>query len=131
MHEAAVKAMDWVAPNVLISGGGTTDRKMKFWKDGMGITKEIDTGSQVCGIIVSTNTSEIVTCQGFSLNQIIIWNMEGNRELIVHGHKKRVLYCALGPGGRFVATGAGDQVVHVWKFFDGDWEENWCLPDIR
>lgn len=56
-HEAAVKALDWVVPNVLVSGGGTTDRKMKFWKDGCGITKEIDTGSQVCGLIASTNSA--------------------------------------------------------------------------
>ena len=33
-HEAAVKAIDWAVPNMLITGGGTTDRKIKFWKDG-------------------------------------------------------------------------------------------------
>lgn len=72
-----------------------------------------------------------MSCQGFSLNQIIIWNMQGRRELTVHGHMKRVLYCALGPGGRFVATGAGDQVVNIWKFFDGCWDKDWPITDIR
>jgi len=33
-HEAAVKALDWVIPNTLVSGGGNGDRKIKFWKDG-------------------------------------------------------------------------------------------------
>ena len=74
-HKAAVKALDWVIPNQLISGGGNGDRQIKMWKDGEGIIKSFDTGSQVCGIIASTNSSEILSCQGFSLNQIIIWNM--------------------------------------------------------
>jgi WD40 repeat protein len=33
-HEAAVKALDWMKINTLLSGGGTIDRKVKFWKDG-------------------------------------------------------------------------------------------------
>ena len=56
-HDAAVKALDWIIPNTLVSGGGNGDRKIKFWKDGEGIVKEIDTGSQVCGIIASVNSA--------------------------------------------------------------------------
>lgn len=44
---------------------------------------------------------------------------------------KRVLYCALSPGGRFVATGAGDQFVQIWKFFDSSSYRDWALEDIR
>ena len=51
-----MKALDWSAPNILISGGGNGDRKIKFWKDGEGITKEFDTGSQVCAVIASFNS---------------------------------------------------------------------------
>ena len=74
-HSAAVKALDWAEPNILISGGGNGDRKIKLWKEGEGVFKEFDTGSQVCGVIASANSSEILSCQGFSLNQVIIWNM--------------------------------------------------------
>jgi hypothetical protein len=42
-------------PNILVSGGGTADRKLKFWQDGPEVFKEIDTGSQVCGLKVSFN----------------------------------------------------------------------------
>ncbi len=117
-HDAAVKALDWIIPNVLISGGGTIDRRINYWKDGEGVIKTIDTGSQVCGLIASINSEEVVSCQGFSLNQIIIWDIHGNRSLTVHGHQSRVLYSALSPGGRFVATGAGDQMLHIWNFFE-------------
>lgn len=78
-HVAAIKALDWIMPNTLISGGGTLDRKIKFWKDGEGIFSEIDTGSQICALVASKNTEEIVSCQGFSLNQIIIWNKQKRR----------------------------------------------------
>ena len=85
-HSGSVKALDWSDSKGLISGGGMGDGKIKFWKDGQGIVKKIDTGSQVCGIVTSINSSEILSCHGFSLNQIIIWNMDGKRELTVHGH---------------------------------------------
>lgn len=78
-HEAAIKALDWILPNTLISGGGTADRKIKFWKDGTGVYEQIDTGSQVCGLVASVSTEQIVSCQGFSLNQTIIWNKERKR----------------------------------------------------
>ena len=116
---------------MLITGGGNGDRKIKLWKDGQGVFKEFDTGSQVCGVIASTNSSEILSCQGFSLNEIIIWNMEGKRELTIHAHNKRVLYCAISPGGQYVATGAGDERLKVWKFFDMSTYRDWSLSDIR
>lgn len=116
-HNSAVKAIDWIGTSTLVSGGGTSDRKIKFWKDGYGIIQEIDTGSQVCELKASTNSNEIVSCQGFSLNQIIIWNRKGKRELTIHGHQDRVLYGALSPTGEHLATGAGDQQLKVWKLF--------------
>ena len=58
-----------------------------------------------------------MSCQGFSLNQIIIWNNEGERQNIIHGHTSRVLYCALSPKGHYVATGAGDRSLKFWKMF--------------
>lgn len=116
-HKAAVRAVEWLGRKTLISGGGKTDRKIKFWKDGHGLIKEIETGSQVCELKASTNSNEIVSCQGFSLNQIIIWNQKGRRELTIHGHLDRVLYSALSPTGEYLATGAGDQQLKIWRFF--------------
>lgn len=85
-HKGAVKAMEWLDKKTLISGGGAADQKIKFWRDGSGIIQEIDTGSQVCELKASITNNEIVSCQGYSLNQIIIWNRRGKRELTIHGH---------------------------------------------
>jgi hypothetical protein len=43
-------------PNILLSGGGSSDKKVKFWKDGWHIFNEIDTEAQVCGIKASINS---------------------------------------------------------------------------
>lgn len=49
-HQAAVKALAWCPyqNNVLASGGGTADRRIKFWNTKVGYcTNSIDTNSQV------------------------------------------------------------------------------------
>jgi cell division cycle 20-like protein 1 (cofactor of APC complex) len=57
-HSAAVKAITWL-PNdhTLATGGGTADKKIKFWKEAEGVYKEIDTGSQICSLTTSNNTN--------------------------------------------------------------------------
>ena len=55
-HTAAVKAMAW-SPHqhgLLVSGGGTADRTIKFRNTFTGLTtKSIDVGSQVCNLMFS------------------------------------------------------------------------------
>lgn len=49
-HTAAVKAIAWSphALGILGSGGGTQDKKLRFWNTGTGLKiSELDTGSQV------------------------------------------------------------------------------------
>ena len=36
-HHAAIKAMVWKDEKTLLTGGGTSDKKIKFWKSGEGI----------------------------------------------------------------------------------------------
>lgn len=54
-HQAAVKALAWCPyqNNLLASGGGTTDRCIKFWNTQVGYcTNSIDTNSQVRETVV-------------------------------------------------------------------------------
>lgn len=49
-HQAAVKALAWCPwlPSLLASGGGTADRKIRFWNCNSGVCiNDIDTQSQV------------------------------------------------------------------------------------
>ncbi|ANB12817.1 Cdh1p [Sugiyamaella lignohabitans] len=121
-HEAAIKAISW-SPHqrgLLASGGGTADRKIRFWNTQTGsLLNEIDTGSQVCNLAWSKNSNEIVSTHGFSQNQIMIWKYPSMQQVAaLTGHTYRVLYLALSPDGKTIVTGAGDETLRFWNIFD-------------
>ena len=120
-HLAAVKAIAWSPHqhNILVSGGGTADRTIRFWNTTTfeNIIK-YDTGSQVCNLVFSKTSNELISTHGFSLNQINVWklpNLQKTATLI--GHTFRVLYLGLSPNGQNIVTGAGDQTLKFWNVF--------------
>ena len=120
-HTAAVKAIAW-SPHqhsLLASGGGTADRRIKFWNTLNGsMVQEIDTGSQVCNLAWSKNSNEIVSTHGYSQNQIVVWKYPSMTQVAsLTGHTFRVLYLAMSPDGQTVVTGAGDETLRFWKCF--------------
>ncbi|KAL8704686.1 MAG: hypothetical protein Q9201_002180 [Fulgogasparrea decipioides] len=121
-HTAAVKAIAWSPhrPHVLASGGGTADRRIRFWDTLKGTcTQEIDTGSQVCNLVWSKNSNELVSTHGFSQNQIVVWKVPSMTQMAsLTGHTYRVLYLAMSPDGQTVVTGAGDETLRFWKCFN-------------
>lgn len=70
-HNAAVKALAW-SPHqhsLLVSGGGTADRTIRFWNTHNGdCINMIDAGSQVCNLMFSKTVNEFVSTHGYSLN---------------------------------------------------------------
>jgi len=93
-HKAAVRALAW-SPHfygLLLSGGGNTDKSLKVWNVGSGcLVESIETESQICNIAFSTHSNEFVTTHGFSGNQIMVWNGEGNERIsVLDGHVFRV-----------------------------------------
>ncbi|KAK3174411.1 hypothetical protein OEA41_001657 [Lepraria neglecta] len=120
-HTAAVKAIAW-SPHqrhLLASGGGTADRRIKFWSTSTGsCVQELDTGSQVCNLAWSKNSNEIVSTHGYSQNQIVVWKYPSMTQVAsLTGHTYRVLYLAMSPDGQTVVTGAGDETLRFWKCF--------------
>lgn len=100
-HTAAVKALAWSPhkSNLLATGGGSTDKTVKLWNTTeMSCLKSCDTGSQVCNMIFSSSTNELVTSHGYSLNSIMVWNARTMQKLAtLEGHSYRVLYMAKSP----------------------------------
>lgn len=122
-HTAAIKALAW-SPHqngLLASGGGTADKTIRFWNTATGTQlSSIDTGSQVCNLLWSRNVNEIVSTHGYSQNQIVVWRYPTMTKLAtLQGHTMRVLYLAVSPDGRNVATGAGDETIRFWAVFPG------------
>lgn len=120
-HTAAVKAIAW-SPHqhgILGSGGGTQDRTIKFWNTLTGRQiSEIDTGSQVCNLVWSTNSNELVSTHGYSENQIVVWKYPTMSQVAsLTGHTYRVLYLSMSPDGQNIVTGAGDETLRFWSVF--------------
>lgn len=121
-HSAAVKAIGWSPheENLLASGGGTVDRTIKFWNTESGtLTKSFDTGSQVCSLLWSKHSQEIVTAHGYSQNHISIWKYPQMEQIAsLTGHNHRVLYLSGSPCGTNIVSGAGDESLRFWKVFE-------------
>lgn len=122
-HKAAIKALTW-SPHqsgLLLSGGGNSDKTIKVWNTHtMKNIRSINTGSQVCNMLFSQNSNELVTTHGFSNNQIIIWDYMNFEKIgVMEGHASRVLYLALSPDGETIVTGAGasDETLRFWHAF--------------
>lgn len=120
-HDAAVKAIAWSphARGLLASGGGTADRKIRFWNTMTNSALSVvETGSQVCNLAWSKNVNEIVSTHGYSQNQIIVWKYPTLSKVVtLMGHSCRVLYLAMSPSGETIVTGAGDETLRFWNVF--------------
>nr|KYP44750.1 Protein FIZZY-RELATED 3 [Cajanus cajan] len=120
-HTAAVKAIAW-SPHqsgLLVSGGGTADRCIRFWNTTNGHQlNSVDTGSQVCNLAWSKNVNELVSTHGYSQNQIMVWKYPSLAKVAtLTGHSMRVLYLAMSPDGQTIVTGAGDETLRFWNVF--------------
>jgi cell division cycle 20-like protein 1 (cofactor of APC complex) len=120
-HGAAVKAIAWSPHHhgLLASGGGTADRKIRFWNTLTGQPMQmVDTGSQVCNLAWSKHASELVSTHGYSQNQILVWKYPSLMQVAkLIGHNQRVLYLATSPDGDSIVTGAGDETLRFWNVF--------------
>lgn len=91
-HTAAVKALDW-SPHqtgLLATGGGTSDKCIRFWNtlnpaetapldldcpdSTTPALSSYDTGSQVCNLMWSRTTNELVSTHGYSFNSVRLWH---------------------------------------------------------
>jgi cell division cycle protein 20 (cofactor of APC complex) len=120
-HKAAVKALDWCPfyRGLLASGGGSSDRTIKFWNTSSGaMLNSVDTGSQVCSILWNKNQRELCSSHGYSENQLILWKyptMTRIKEL--KGHTARVLNMELSPDGSSIVSAAADETLRFWNVF--------------
>ncbi|ONH95702.1 hypothetical protein PRUPE_7G086200 [Prunus persica] len=120
-HTAAVKALAWCPfqENLLASGGGELDRCIKIWNTQTGsCLSSVDTGSQVCGLLWNNYERELLSCHGFSKNELILWKYPSMvRMAELTGHTSRVLFMTQSPDGCTVATAAADETVRTWNVF--------------
>jgi len=123
-HTASVKALAW-APfqkDLLATGGGSSDRSIKFWNTTTGaLLNTIDAQSQVSSLVWSKDSGckEIFSSHGFSQNQVCVWQyptLAKTAEL--RGHSSRILGMAQSPCGSVIASAGADESLRFWKVSD-------------
>ncbi|XP_068165710.1 cell division cycle protein 20 homolog isoform X2 [Antennarius striatus] len=121
LHQGSVKALAWCPwkPNILASGGGTSDCHIRLWNTSSGICiKSLDTQSQILSLVFAPNYNELVSAHGRSDNNVVIWqypSLTKVKELF--GHKDRVLGMTLNPDRSTIATLGADETICLWKSF--------------
>uniref|UniRef100_A0A5S6QE05 WD_REPEATS_REGION domain-containing protein n=1 Tax=Trichuris muris TaxID=70415 RepID=A0A5S6QE05_TRIMR len=121
-HQAAVKAIAWspVQSNILATGGGSDDRKIRIWNVSKGIClKTKDTGAQVSGLLWSGYFNELATCNGLPSNRVVIWTYPYLNVLKrLKEHSNRILSMVMSPCGEYILTAGADESIRVWHVFD-------------
>lgn len=121
-HASGVKALAWSQRQygILASGGGTNDRFIKVWNTNTGeMDFEREVEAQVCSILYSKVTNDIISAQGGELNDVRVWRSNGLKPVgVMTGHEHRPLHLALSPDGTILATASPDEKMCFWKIFD-------------
>ncbi|CAA7033304.1 unnamed protein product [Microthlaspi erraticum] len=120
-HTAAVKALAWCPfqSNLLATGGGGEDGKIKFWNTHTGAClNSVDNGSQVSCLLWSHRERELLSSHGSMQDQLTLWKYPSMVKVAeLSGHTSRVLCMAQSPDGCTVASAGGDETLRFWNVF--------------
>ena len=123
-HVAAVKAVAWCPwqSNLLATGGGTADRRVKIWNMYNGnLLQDHDAKSQISSLIWSRHYKELISGHGHPDNQLTIWKYpEMSKVADLNGHSGRVLAMSLSPDEETVVSVGADETLRFWKCFTVD-----------
>jgi cell division cycle protein 20 (cofactor of APC complex) len=123
-HLAAVKAVAWCPwqTNLLATGGGTADRRIKIWNMFNGnLLQDHDAKSQISSLIWSRHYKELISGHGYPGNQLTIWKYpEMSKVVDLNGHSSRVLSMSLSPDEETIVSVGADETLRFWKCFTID-----------
>lgn len=120
-HQAAIKAVAWCPwkSNIIATGGGTADRKLRIWNTQNGTNlHEVDTKSQISAVLWNTEYRELITSHGYQNNELIIWKYPSMTKTVdLIGHQARVLGMSMSPDGTTVVSLGADETLRFWECF--------------
>lgn len=127
-HASGVKALAWSHRQYgfLATGGGTNDRSLKIWNTNSGLLEcERNVEAQVCSVLYSRLTNDLISAQGGELNNVRMWRSKGLKPVgVLTGHEQRPLHLALSPDGSILATASPDEKLCFWRVFDNKLIQN-------
>jgi len=71
--------------------------------------------NRVYRIVVSRNSSMIVTSGGYTSRIVKVWNMDLELTQSLEGHEDNVFSVAMSPNSSMIVSGGTDGEVKVWK----------------
>ena len=119
-HKAGVRAVCWSAHqrDILITGGGLGDHMIKSWnmsKDKLMFSRDIE--GQVCVLLYSAITNDLISSRGNPDNEIEVWRSNGFKKIgSLTGHSERPLHMALSPDGNVLLSVSSDETMRFWEF---------------
>jgi len=98
---------------------GSPDRKICVWNTLLEeIVTESTTESQVCCLLFSRNSKELISGHGNPGNEVCVWEFPSlSLKGTLKSHFKKVLYADLSPDETDVVTVSADQSMHFWNLF--------------
>lgn len=120
-HRAGVKALCWSTTqrDILVTGGGLADRTLKSWHVGrQRLNFSRDTEGQVCALLFSKLTNDVVSARGSPANEIEVWRANGFKRVgALTGHSERPLYLAWSPRGDVLLSVSSDETMRFWQVY--------------
>lgn len=120
-HKAGVKALCWstTSRDILITGGGLADRTIKSWNIGrqkLSFSRDIE--GQVCALLYSKLTNDVISSRGSPDNEIEVWRSNGFKRVGgLAGHSERPLYLAWSPHGDVLLSVSSDETMRFWQVY--------------
>lgn len=120
-HEAAIRGLAWSPKeaDIIVTGGGIADRKVKKWNTTSGETiKTVNIGSQICNVFWNKEYQEILITCGPSANDISIWNDSTLKKIgDINDHHDRILYASMSPNNDKLVTVTPKDPIRIWNVF--------------
>ena len=121
-HKAAVKAIAWNPHDhsMIVTGGGSTDKSIKFWNARVGIVKKsVLTSAQVCSLVWNPHQPELLSGHGYGGNKLCLWTFPSVvcvQEFPLRSDV-RPLNMSLCPEGSQVCVANSDETLKFWAMF--------------
>lgn len=123
-HRAGIRALGWSdkTHGLLATGGGISDKTIRTYNTSQScLLDERATEGQVCSLVFSKLTNDLISSHGSPTNDISVWRLNGLKRVIqLSGHDIRPLHICLSPDGSILASASADETLRFWKLYNSD-----------
>jgi WD40 repeat protein len=121
-HKAAVRAVGWShkIPGLLATGGGYSDATIRTFDTNRNImVDERETDGQVCSLLFSRLTNDLISSHGLPSNDLSVWRTNGLKRVVqLMGHDVRPIHICLSPDATMLVSASPDETLRFWRLYD-------------